>query len=103
MEVINVIVHDSEAIISIDSFGVLESINRDDVVEDAEEFYREKCITIKYGDEKTREQIIANGIFDYSDIDDYSDELTETFKAGSTTVCGKTVSMVHSYIENIQL
>ena len=104
MEVINIIVHDSHSgIISIDSFGVMDAESKDDVIEEAEEFYREKCLTIKYGDEKTRKQIIANGIFDYSDIEDYIDELNETFDDGYTTVCGITVSMVHSYIENIQL
>ena len=104
MQVINIIVSDCETgIISIDSFGVLDDIDKHKTVEQAEELYVEKCTTIKYGNKETREKIIANGVFDYSDIDDFTDEVNETIEDGYVEVNGITVSFVWSHIENVQL
>lgn len=104
MRIINVIVHDIDTgIISVDSLGIADEQMSNEVVEQAEQLYIEKCKTIKYGNKKTREQIIANGMFDYSDIDDFADEVTESLDDGYFEVYGVTVSFVWSSIDNVQL
>jgi len=100
MEVANIIVHDNDTgIISIDSFGVMDIESKDEVVEEAEQFFLDKCVEIKFGEgtNETREDLnernfYRDDLFDSGCLDD-----------GYIEINGITVSFVWSYIENIQL
>lgn len=104
MRIINIIVtHPDTGIVSVDSFGIVDEQMSDEVTYEAEDFFIEQCKTIKYGNKETREKIIANGAFSYDDIDDFADEVTESLEDGYFEVCGHTVSIVWSTIDNVQI
>ena len=94
MEVINIIVHDSDTgIISIDSFGVADSQLRNEVVAQAESAFFQKCVDLKFGENSLPSEA----------EDNYRDEIGDTIEDGYCEVGSNTVSFVWSYIENVQL
>lgn len=92
MELINIIVHDQDTgIVSINTFAIVEQQLRSEVVEEAEEFFKEKCIELKFGSA----DLIGE------EVDDFVDELNEHLNDGYWEFNGSTVSFVWSYPENI--
>lgn len=93
MRVINVIVsHTETPVISIDSFGVFEEQLSDEVVEQAENHFIEKCVELKFGENtnSTRE--------DLSERNHYREEITDCLDDGYSEIGEHTVSIVWSDI-----
>ena len=99
MEIANVIVtHPDNGIVSIDSFAVVDSQLRDDVVEEAEEAFIQKCVELTFGtnDSGTDRNDIRERNF-------YREEVSECLDDGYVEVGESLVSLVWSYVENVQL
>lgn len=97
MKVINVIVsNDENVIVSVDSFGIVDEQLSDEVVDEAEELFTNKCIEIKFGDKK-----MQKGFENL--IDDYRYDLETPLEEGYEFVGLMTVSLVWSSIDNVQL
>lgn len=97
MEVINIIVtHPETPIVSIDSFGIADSQLRNEVVEQAEQAFVEKCVELFYnGDSGTDRN-------DLKERNAYREDVSESIEDGYHEVGENTVSFVWSYVENIQ-
>jgi len=98
MEIANVIVtHPDNGIVSVDSFGVVDSQLRNDVVQEAEDAFIEKCVELKFGEgtNETRD--------DLRERDFFRDEVSECLDDGYFEVGQSLVSLVWSYVENVQL
>lgn len=100
MRVINIIVHDNDTgIISIDSFGIVDEQLSSDVTQEAEDFFIQKCVDLKFGEgtNTTRD--------DLRERNDYRDEVSEELEDGYVHIDRGlvTVSFVWSSIENVQL
>lgn len=93
MELINIIVHDNDTgIISINTFAIVESQLRDDVVEEAEDFFKEKCVELKFSNNEN--------ISEYTK-DDFRETLDDAIVDGFIEIGNNTISFVWSYPENI--
>lgn len=96
MKIINVIVSHSEcSIISINSFAIVEEQLSDDVVQEAEQLYVEKCVELKYGDKinETKDDLRERNFF--------REDVSESLEDGYYEIGEHTVSLVWSYCENI--
>ena len=96
MEIINIIENDhNDGIITMDSFVVVDNQLRDEVVEEAEQHFIDKCVRIKFGVEELREE------GDLREIDDYRDEVNELLEDGYVNIGNRTISFVWSYPQNV--
>ena len=98
MEIINIIVtHPECAVNEIESFGILDDESRDETVAQAEECFVEMAVKYKFGEEvnSTRDDLIERNHF--------REDCNEQLDDGYIDAGGHTISIVHSYIENIQL
>ncbi len=90
MRIINVIVTSANdgTILSADSFGIFEEQLSDDVVEVAEDFFIDKCVELKFGEETntTRDDLNERGF--------YRDEVSEQLEDGYMLVGDVVVSIV---------
>ena len=96
MRIINIIVHDSnDGILTMDSFLVVEEQLSNEVVEEAEQHFTEKCVTLKFGEETntTREDLAERNF--------YREEVNELLEDGYVNVGNKTISFVWSYPQNV--
>ena len=104
MEIENVIVtHPDNGIVSVDSFAVVDSQLRNEVVEQAEQLFIEKCVELKFGNQEQIERIVSSGAFNKEDIDNFREDVSECLDDGYFEVCESLVSLVWSYVENVQL
>jgi len=98
MEIINVIVSHPECPVnSIESFGVLDDESRDETVEEAQNCFIETAVRYQFGEEvnTTRD--------DLTERNHFREDCSEALDDGYIDAGGHTISIVHSYIENIQL
>ena len=98
MEIINVIVSHSECPVnSIESFGVLDDESKDEAVTQAQECFIETALKYQFGEEvnTTRD--------DLKERNHFREDCSEALEDGWIEAGGHTISIVHSYIENVQL
>lgn len=97
MQVINIIVTEPACpIVSVDSFGIVDEQLSSEVVDQASELFKEKCIILKYGGSEMQEGF-------EKEIDDYREDLDESLDDGYEDVAEHTVSIVWSDIYNVQI
>jgi hypothetical protein len=93
MRIVNVIVsHPETPVVSIDSFGVFEEQLSQEVVEEAEDLFIEKCVKLKFGEttNETREDLNERNFF--------REEVAESLDDGYMDIGETTVSIVWSDI-----
>lgn len=99
MEVINVIAFNRETILSVDTFGVLNDEAKDEVSQEAEDFFIQRCKEIKFG----------VGFKDTEETDDFGDDCGKYLEDGQVEIYldeiseSVYVSIVWSTIDNVQI
>lgn len=92
MRIINIIVSEPETpVVSIDSFAIFEEQLSSDVAKEAEDFFIEKAVFLKYGNEfenETRKDLAERNFF--------REEVAETLDDGYTEVGTRTISLAWS-------
>ena len=93
MRLINIIVTDCETPIQeIQTFGIVDEQLSDDVAEEAEEAFIDKCVELKFG----------SAFVESEEADDFRDKVANQLDDGYYEIGEKTVSIVWSHIKNLQ-